>query len=104
MTRSAWSAISRCLETHHWTKHRRQEGLTVARRHAPLPLALVVVEGDLRGALSPARQPLIQEADRRAILVRGQDLEASQSVPAPCPIANRLQSARGLVIRVTATA
>src|ERR1017187_5702916 len=83
ITRSAWSAISRCLEHHEGTRLERGEnGLAVARRHAPLRLAPVVKGGDLRSRHSPARKSFVEEPNRRAILVRGQDLQTPQSVAA----------------------
>jgi hypothetical protein len=48
----------------------------IARRHAPPRLAPVVEGGDLRRRLPPARKSFVEKPNRRAILVRGQDLEA----------------------------
>src|ERR1019366_417964 len=101
ITRSAWSAISRCLEHHNGTRQKCGEHrLAVTRRHAPLPLALVVVEGDLRRRLPPAGHGLIEEPNRRAVLVGGQHLQAPQRVPAPGPVADGLEATSRLVIRV----
>src|ERR1019366_328580 len=71
ITRSAWSAISRCLEHHNGTRQECGEHrLAVARCHAPLRLAAVVEGGDLRSRHSPAGKSFVEEPDRRAILVR----------------------------------
>ena len=95
----------RRTDRHEGTRLERGEhGLTVARRHAPLALALVVEEGDLRGRLAPPRHGLVEEPDHRAVLIRGQDLEAPQGVAGPGPIADGLEAAGGLVIGVTASA
>src|ERR1035437_767012 len=105
ITRSAWSAISRCLEHHEGTRLKcREHGLTVARRYTPLCLAPVVEGGNLRSRLPSARQCFVEKPDRRAILVCGQDLEAPQGMPAPGPVADRLETARRLVVGVAASA
>jgi hypothetical protein len=65
-----------------------------------LPLALVVVEGDLRGGLGPAGQGLVEKANYSAVLIGGQDLEAPQGLAAPGPVADGLKAPRNLVIRV----
>src|ERR1022692_2590876 len=89
ISRSAWSAISRCLEHHDGTSlERREDGLAIMRRYAPLAFAAVVVEGNLRSRLAPARKGLVEKADGRAVFVRGENLEATQGVPAPGPVAN----------------
>ena len=54
--------------------------------------------------MPPARKGFVEKPNRRAVLVRGQDLEAPQSVPAPGPVADGLEAARRLVIGVTAAA
>ena len=81
-------------------EHHGQDRLAVTWRHAPLPLALVVVEGDLRRRLPPAGHGLIEEPNRRAVLVGGQHLQAPQRVPAPGPVADGLEAAGRLVIGV----
>src|ERR1019366_3081608 len=79
----------RCLEHHEGTRLKRGEhGLAVARRYTPLSLAPVVEGGDLRSCQPAARKALVEEPNRRAILVRGQYLEAPQGVAAPSPIAD----------------
>src|ERR1019366_2277407 len=84
ITRSAWSAISRCLEHHNGTRQKRGEhGLPVARRHAPLRFAPVVEEGDLRRRHSAARKSFVQEPNRRAVLIRGQHFETPEGMAAP---------------------
>src|SRR5271165_1716351 len=94
ITRSAWSAISRCLEHHDGTSlERRKNGLAVMLRHAPLAFAAIVVEGDLGSRLAPARKGLVEKADGRAVFVRGQDFEAPQGVPAPRPVADGPETA-----------
>src|ERR1039457_4278015 len=103
ITRSAWSAILRCLEHHERTcLERGKDRLPVARRDTPLRLAPVVAGGDLRSRHPPARKSFVEKPNRRAILVGGEDLEAPQGMPAPGPIANRLETACRLVVRVTA--
>src|ERR1035438_6288391 len=88
ITRSAWSAISRCLEHHEGTRLECGENrLAVARRDPPLVLAAVVVEGNLRGRLTPARKGFVEKPDGCAILVCGQDLQAPQGVAGPGPVA-----------------
>src|ERR1017187_2505074 len=84
--------------------HGHQHSLAVTWRYAPLPLALVVVKGDLRRRLPPAGHGLVEEPDRRAVLVGGQHLQAPQGMPAPGPVADRLEAARRLVIRVASAA
>jgi hypothetical protein len=81
-------------------EHHGQDRLAVPWRHAPLPLALVVVEGDLRRGLPPAGQGPIEETNRRAVLVGGQHLQTPQGVPAPGPVADGLKAAGRLVIQV----
>src|SRR5271169_6369951 len=64
ITRSAWSAISRCLEHHDGTcEERREDGPAVTRRHAPLAFAMVVIERNLRSRLAPARKGFVEEPD-----------------------------------------
>src|ERR1035438_6740383 len=105
ITRSAWSAISRCLDHHEGTRLKcREHGLPVARRYTPLCLAPVVEGGDLRSSQPPARKGLVEKTDCRAVFVRRQYLEAAQSVAAPRPVADGLETARRLVIGVAAAA
>src|SRR5271157_2156680 len=105
ITRSAWSAISRCLEHHNGTRQECDEHcLPVSRRHAPLRLAPVIEEGDLRSRQPAARKSFVEKPDRRAILVCRQDLQAPQSVPAPGPVADGLETPSRLVFGVTAAA
>src|ERR1019366_9509854 len=66
--------------------------------------APVVDGGDLRSGQLPARKGLIEEPDCRAILVSGQDLEAAEGMPAPGPVAGRLETASRLVVGVAASA
>src|ERR1035437_6485716 len=80
--------------------HGHQHSLAVTWRYAPLPLALVVVKGDLRRRLPPAGHGLIEEPNRRAVLVGGQHLETPQRVPAPGPISQRLKTSGDLVVWV----
>src|ERR1017187_5060897 len=95
----------RCLEHHEGTSLKCGEhGLAVARRYTPLRLAPVVEGGDLRSCQPPARKALVEEPDCRAILVSGQNLEAAEGMPAPCPVAGRLATARRLVVGVAALA
>src|ERR1022692_653952 len=105
ITRSAWSAISRCLKHHNGTrKECGEHRLAVARRYTPLCLAPVVEGGDLRSRNSPAGKSFVKEPDRRAIPIRGQNPEAPQSVPAPGPVPDGLETPRRLVFGVTAAA
>ena len=83
---------------------RRENGLAVMLRYAPLALAAVVVEGNLRSRLAPARKGLVEEPDGRAVFVCGQDLQAPQGVSAPRPIPQRLKTSGELVIRITPSA
>ena len=93
----------RCLEHHEGTSLKcREHGLAVARRYTPLRLAPVVEGGDLRGGHPPARQSFVQKPNRRAVFVRRQYFEAAQSVPAPGPVADRLEAARRLVVGISA--
>src|ERR1035438_5720897 len=71
ITRSAWSAISRCPEHHEGTCLECGENrVAVARRHAPLRLAPVVKGGDLRSRQPPARKSFVEKPNRRPVFVR----------------------------------
>ena len=73
-------------------------------RYTPLAFAAIVVEGDLRSRLAPARKGLVEEPDGRTVLVRGEDLQAPQGVPAPGPVADGSETTRRFVVGVTTTA
>src|ERR1035441_8312585 len=81
-----------------------EHSLAVAWRDAPLRVAPVVIEGNLRSRLAPARKGFVEKPDSRAIFVRSQDLQAPQRVSTPSPIGDGLETTGGLVIGITAPA
>jgi hypothetical protein len=70
----------------------------------------LALDGEAEGALiadaviSPAGKSFVEEPDCRAILIRVQDLQALESVPAPGPIADGLEVTRSHLVGVTAAA